>query len=87
MFMCVCVCVCVCVFFSAPVSGGPGGAMAGTLSVMIGGEAEHVQKADVLIKCFSSNIVHFGPIGKYTNYNFNVINCYEKSIVRFNVCL
>ena len=78
-------CVCVCVFFSAPVSGGPGGAMAGTLSVMIGGEAEHVQKADVLIKCFSSNIVHFGPIGKYTNYDFNIISCYEKSIVRFNM--
>ena len=59
--------------------------MAGTLSVMIGGEAEHVQKADVLIKCFSSNIVRFGPIGKYANYNFNIIGCYEKSIVRFNM--
>ena len=47
--------------------------MAGTLSVMIGGETEHVQKAEVLIKCFSSNIVHFGPIGKDANYNFLIV--------------
>ena len=60
--------------------------MAGTLSVMIGGEAEHVQKAEVLIKCFSSNIVHFGPIGKDTDSNFLIVgfmkHFFRKILVR-----
>lgn len=44
----------------APVSGGPGGAAAGTLTSMIGGEAAALQTADPYIRCYSQRLVHAG---------------------------
>ena len=44
-------------------SGGPGGAFNGTLTVMIGGEENVVIRAKPLIDSYAANIVHFGPIG------------------------
>ena len=51
-------------YILAPVLGGPEAALSGKLSVMIGGEKEHVQYAEELINCYSSSIVHFGPSGE-----------------------
>lgn len=47
----------------APVSGGPFGAEQGTLSVMVGGDAEAVEAARPVLSCFGSTIVHHGPAG------------------------
>jgi hypothetical protein len=47
----------------APVSGGPGGALAGTLTIMIGGDEKTVKMITPFLECFGNNILHFGPIG------------------------
>lgn len=47
----------------APVSGGDVGATNGTLSIMIGGDAEAFEKAKPLFEVMGQNIVHQGPAG------------------------
>ena len=47
----------------APVSGGDIGAQNGTLSIMIGGEADTVQQASPILKAMGSTLVHQGPAG------------------------
>jgi 2-hydroxy-3-oxopropionate reductase len=47
----------------APVSGGEQGAIAGTLSVMVGGEAETVAAARPILEAIGSTVVHVGPPG------------------------
>lgn len=47
----------------APVSGGDQGAIAGTLSIMAGGEAEDVERARPLFEAMGQRIVHCGPLG------------------------
>ena len=47
----------------APVSGGDIGAQQGTLSIMIGGEAEVVQSLTPLLEVMGKTIVHQGPAG------------------------
>ena len=68
----VCVCVCVCVraramsqarMIDAPVSGGVGGAEAGTLTFMVGGSAEDFAAAQGVLKKMGKNIVHCGGSG------------------------
>ena len=67
-------------------SGGPGGAEAGTLTVMMGGDDITVNRVKPLIECFSTNIVHFGGVGKknqlfYFFLIFLSVNCPSCSIV------
>jgi 2-hydroxy-3-oxopropionate reductase len=50
-------------FLDAPVSGGEGGAKAGTLTIMIGGAADAVAKAKPLFECMGKTIVHVGDSG------------------------
>ena len=50
-------------FADAPVSGGTNGAEAGTLTVMIGGDAATVARARPLLAAFGSRIEHLGPVG------------------------
>lgn len=50
-------------FLDAPVSGGVAGAEAGTLTVMVGGDAEALQRARTVLDCFAGRIVHCGDIG------------------------
>jgi 2-hydroxy-3-oxopropionate reductase len=52
-----------CVFLDAPVSGGDVGAAAGTLSIMVGGDAEHVDRARPVLEVLGSTIVHVGAHG------------------------
>jgi 3-hydroxyisobutyrate dehydrogenase len=47
----------------APVSGGTGGAQAGTLTFMVGGAAADLEKAQPLLEKMGKNIFHAGPSG------------------------
>jgi 3-hydroxyisobutyrate dehydrogenase len=47
----------------APVSGGDQGAIAGTLAIMIGGDAADVEKARPLFEAMGQRITHCGPLG------------------------
>lgn len=47
----------------APVSGGDKGAIAGTLSIMIGGDAADVERARPLFEAMGKTIVHVGDAG------------------------
>lgn len=47
----------------APVSGGTGGAAAGTLTFMVGGEDADFDRAQPLLACMGRNIVHCGGHG------------------------
>lgn len=66
-------------FLDAPVSGGVKGAEAGTLSIMVGGEAEVLERVRPLLSCLGTTITHVGPSGagqvaKACNQLVQVIN-------------
>ena len=50
-------------FIDAPVSGGVGGAKAGTLAFMVGGEPAQFDKALPVLECMGKNIFHAGEHG------------------------
>lgn len=50
-------------FIDAPVSGGVGGATAGTLSFMVGGSAESFERAKPLLDVMGKNLFHAGDHG------------------------
>lgn len=50
-------------FVDAPVTGGTPGAIAGTLTVMIGGTAEDFERARAICQSYGKTIVHVGGIG------------------------
>ncbi|WP_370298226.1 3-hydroxyisobutyrate dehydrogenase [Pontibacterium sp.] len=50
-------------FIDAPVSGGVGGAVAGTLAFMVGGSDEQFSKAKPILDCMGKNIFHAGDNG------------------------
>ena len=52
-----------CAMVDAPVSGGVGGAEAGTLTFMVGGDAKDFEAAKPVLQCMGKNIVHCGGIG------------------------
>lgn len=52
-----------CSYLDAPVSGGDIGAIAGTLSIMVGGEEPAFQRALPIFQCLGKNIVHVGQTG------------------------
>ena len=47
----------------APVSGGPHGAKDATLSIMVGGKAEVLERARPLLECIGTKILHMGDQG------------------------
>jgi len=47
-------------FLDAPVSGGVGGATAGTLAIMVGGDAGDLEEARPALAAMGSNIIHVG---------------------------
>lgn len=51
------------VLLDAPVSGGPGGALRGELTMFIGGEAADVQAAMPILSAMGKNIFHIGATG------------------------
>ncbi len=50
-------------FLDAPVSGGTAGAEAGTLTVMVGGDAGTLHRVRPVLEAFSQRIVHCGRVG------------------------
>lgn len=50
-------------FLDAPVSGGPAGAAAATLSIMVGGTAADYDRALPVLQSLGKTIVHMGPSG------------------------
>jgi 3-hydroxyisobutyrate dehydrogenase len=51
------------VFLDAPVSGGVEGARNGKLSVMVGGEADVLERAQELLSAYALRVTHMGPTG------------------------
>lgn len=47
----------------APVSGGPAGAQAATLAIMVGGKAEIFERLRPVFQCLGETILHMGAIG------------------------
>lgn len=65
----------------APVSGGPEGAAAGTLSIYIGGPADAVQKHWPIFEAIGTNIDHLGDHGAgYVAKIAQVTLCYTQTI-------
>lgn len=52
-----------CAYLDAPVSGGPAGAAAGTLAMMIGGEAAALEHARPVLEKLAAKILHIGASG------------------------
>ncbi|MFN9547290.1 MAG: NAD(P)-dependent oxidoreductase [Cyanobacteriota bacterium] len=50
-------------WLDAPVTGGTEGARAGTLSVLVGGTAETLERARPLLEVVGRTVTHFGPAG------------------------
>ena len=50
-------------FLDAPVSGGVAGAVNGKLTVMVGGDADILERAQPAINAFAAKVVHVGPSG------------------------
>lgn len=50
-------------FIDAPVSGGQAGAINGQLTIMVGGEAAHVEAASPVMHCYARRIGHLGGVG------------------------
>ena len=50
-------------FLDAPVSGGVGGATAGTLAIMVGGEAADLEEARPVLAAMGASIIHVGAVG------------------------
>ena len=50
-------------FVDAPVTGGVGGAEAGTLSILVGGNAEIFERALPVLNVLGGDVSHMGPVG------------------------
>jgi 3-hydroxyisobutyrate dehydrogenase len=50
-------------FIDAPVSGGTGGAIAGTLTFMVGGDTADLERARPILEKMGANIFHAGSVG------------------------
>lgn len=50
-------------FLDAPVSGGPAGAATGSLTMMIGGSAADVARAEPILAAMATSRIHVGPSG------------------------
>ena len=51
------------IFLDCAVSGGPAGAIAGTLTAMVGGDKVAFSEVENIISSFAKNIIHLGPSG------------------------
>ncbi|MGA9829280.1 MAG: NAD(P)-dependent oxidoreductase [Rhodanobacteraceae bacterium] len=54
-------------FVDAPISGGVEGAQKGTLSIMVGGDAETLERARPLLECYGARVGHMGEVGAGQN--------------------
>jgi 3-hydroxyisobutyrate dehydrogenase len=59
-------------FADAPVSGGTNGAKSGTLTIMVGADADTFRRASPILSAFGSRIEHMGPVG--TGHAMKAVN-------------
>ncbi|KAI0404348.1 3-hydroxyisobutyrate dehydrogenase, variant [Xylaria palmicola] len=71
-------------FIDAPVSGGPNGANAGTLALMVGGTKEDWERAEPILRMMGKNVFHCGPAG--AGLATKQINNYLSSVCTVGVC-
>ncbi|KAI1352894.1 3-hydroxyisobutyrate dehydrogenase, variant [Xylaria sp. FL0043] len=71
-------------FIDAPVSGGPNGANAGTLAIMVGGSEEDGEWAEPILRMMGKNIFHCGPLS--AGLATKQINNYLSSVCTVGVC-
>ncbi len=71
-------------FVDAPVSGGPNGANAGTLALMVGGSEEDWEWAEPVLRLMGKNIFHCGPLS--AGLATKQINNYLSSVCTVGVC-
>lgn len=50
-------------YLDAPVSGGTDGAVAGTLTIMVGGDPDALERVRPALEAMGDRIVHVGPVG------------------------
>ncbi len=55
-------------FIDGPVTGGPPGAEAGTLTLLVGAEDADLAAARALMLAYGGEILHFGPVGAGISY-------------------
>ncbi len=68
------------IFLDAPISGGPLGAAAGTLAIMVGGDRAAFDKAKATLDLMGTNVRYMGPTGagtamKLVNQLLVSVNC------------
>ena len=63
----------------APVSGGPAGADAGTIAIMVGGPVETLERVRPCLESISPNVIHCGDIG-----NGHVVKLVNNTIAAVN---
>jgi len=68
----------------APVSGGPGGAVAGTIAIMAGGAPDVLARVQPILAAISSNIVYCGGIGN--GHVIKLVNNGVSSLCRLVTC-
>lgn len=68
----------------APVSGGDTGAIAGTLSIMAGGDAADLERARPVLEAMGKRIVHCGPLG--AGQTVKLCNQIAVSVTNLAVC-
>jgi 3-hydroxyisobutyrate dehydrogenase-like beta-hydroxyacid dehydrogenase len=51
-------------YLDAPVTGGTEGAKAGTLTLLVGGETEALERVRPILEVIGGTIQHFGPVGR-----------------------
>ncbi len=59
-------------FIDAPVSGGPRGAEAGTIAIMVGASAEQLARVQPIFEMISPNVFHTGEVG--TGHTMKLVN-------------
>lgn len=60
-------------YIDAPVTGLPPGAASGAMTLLVGGELAHIEKAKSFFEPISEKVIHFGPVGAGTAYKL-IIN-------------
>ncbi|MGE4218454.1 MAG: NAD(P)-dependent oxidoreductase [Alphaproteobacteria bacterium] len=56
----------------APVSGGPAGAAAGTIAIMVGADTDSYARIEPVFRAISPNLLHCGPVG--TGHTMKLVN-------------
>ena len=59
-------------FLDCPVTGGPDGAQAGRLTLLVGGDKAALEAAWPILRAYAERFFHFGPIGAGTAYKLVV---------------